>query len=363
MKTTLYKKDSKENIREISYWTEGSKLCQSSGLVDGKLVENKKVCKGKNIGRSNETTPEQQAILERDAKIKKKLSEDYFKNIQDAQTNVVILPMLAKKYQDYMGKIDWTQAWGQPKLDGMRCLAHIKNGEVILKSREGNDLQIQYGSLQHVINALKERFSSGMERTVDGELYIHGVSFQDTMKLIKKYRKGESETIQFHIYDRVLTEIDFKTRTMGFDGFSGVLQPVRTRKLNSIEDAKKFHEECLMMGYEGSMIRWGMEGYKVNGRSEHLLKYKDFKDLDAYIVDIVPSDARPDQGVVVCRYNGKEFRAFPKMSHDDRKKLLKDKAQHVGKTCIVEYFEFTDDGIPRFPIFKGVRLDNPTDGN
>jgi hypothetical protein len=35
------------------------------------------------------------------------------------------MPMLAKVYEKEKAKIDWDNAYVQPKLDGMRCLAFI----------------------------------------------------------------------------------------------------------------------------------------------------------------------------------------------------------------------------------------------
>lgn len=54
---------------------------------------------GKNIGKLNETSPEEQAILEANAKIVKKLDEGYFKSIEEANNGDVILPMLAKDFK------------------------------------------------------------------------------------------------------------------------------------------------------------------------------------------------------------------------------------------------------------------------
>ena len=48
-KITLYKKDSKGKCRVINFWTEKEKFCQSTGIKDGKLVKNIKICKGKNF--------------------------------------------------------------------------------------------------------------------------------------------------------------------------------------------------------------------------------------------------------------------------------------------------------------------------
>ena len=105
------------------------------------------------------------------------------------------------------------------------------------------------------------------------------------------------------------------------------------------------------------MIRWGNEGYKVNGRSSNLLKYKDFIDIAAKVIDVVPSDKNPEQGVVHCEYKGNTFGCGMKFSHAEREEILTNKKKYIGKTAEIRFFEFTDQGLPRFPVCVGFRLD------
>ena len=105
------------------------------------------------------------------------------------------------------------------------------------------------------------------------------------------------------------------------------------------------------------MVRWGLKPYKLNGRSENLLKYKDFKDLDAIIIDIEPAERRPEWGIPVLKFGDKTFKAGLRFSHEDRREFLSNKNNYIGKTATIRYFELTDDGIPRFPIMVGVCID------
>ncbi len=77
----LYKKDSKGKIRFVEIYSNENRVIQKHGIIDGKVVYNESECVGKNIGKLNETSPEEQAILEANAKIVKKLDEGYFKSI------------------------------------------------------------------------------------------------------------------------------------------------------------------------------------------------------------------------------------------------------------------------------------------
>lgn len=348
---TLYKKDSKGKIRVWSIHTKGSDLIQKSGLLDGKLVENTKTCKSKNVGKSNSTTPEKQALLELESEYKSKLDGGYFETVEEAENNIVLLPMLAKSFNDHKHKIDWKNCFIQPKLDGQRCLAQISSdGNVKLISRDGKLIE----NMDHII---KDLSTIKQDVVLDGELYSYGLSFQENMKLIKKYRPGESENIKYHVYDLV-SDKPFNKRTVrSYIKDLDTCKEVSTYQIDKEEKIKEFHSKFLLDGYEGSIIRWGNAGYKINGRSDNLLKYKDFQDIAATIIDVIPAEQRPEWGVPVLKYNGKTFNAGMKFSHEERKEWLINKDNYIGKTAEIRFFEWTDDGLPRFPICAGIRLD------
>lgn len=348
----LYKKDSKGKTRIWKIWNEDGVLCQESGLLEGKLVLHSKQCNPKNVGRSNETSPSEQANLELESEYKAKLTEGYFKTIEECKTEVVILPMLAKSYDDEKHKIDWTKdVFIQPKLDGMRCLAHIKaNGDVTLVSRDGKIIS----NMEHIMDDLS---TIKQDVILDGELYAHGLSFQDNMRLIKKYRPKETEQIKFHVYDLVSKDSFRLRKVRKYIKDLNSCNEVSTYDISNEESLKQWHSNNITEGYEGSIIRWGNEEYKVNGRSSYLLKYKDFSDMALPIIDITPNDSNPLHGTPHFSLNGKSFKAGVKMSHGDREELLFNKDKYIGNTAEIRYFELTDDGIPRFPVMVGIRLD------
>ena len=358
---TLYKKDSKDKIRIWRIRTDDSTIIQQSGILDGKLAENKKEAKAKNIGKINETTPVEQAKLELESEYKSKLDEGYFETIKEANEEEVILPMLAKSYKDYSKKVDWKLAFVQPKLDGMRCLCIIKNDRIKLKSRDGKTIE----GLDHIIKELC-KLPDGI---YDGELYCHGVGFQENMRLIKKYRPGETENIKYCIYDFMMNN-SYDVRYSHIDsifkkGKFNSLELVPAIRVYDESDLKKQHKVYLQDSYEGTILRQGTKSYGINKRCDSLLKYKDFQDIAATIIDIEPADQRPEWGVPVLEYSNKKmsgtnkitFRAGVKMSHEERKDLLKNKKDYIGKTAEIRFFEYSEDGIPRFPIMVGIRID------
>lgn len=352
----LYKKDTKGNIRFLDTRTNGAELIQISGIIGTENpLPHSKICKGKNIGRANETSPQEQAIKELDSLITGKLKEGYFKTVKEAETEDILFPMLAKDYKKESRKIDWKKpVYVQPKLDGMRCLITVNKDGVTLKSRDGRFIE----TMHHIV----EDFARVTHGVYDGELYAHGFSFQENMELIKKWIPGDGGSVQvkFHSYDAV-TPGYFTTRLLVRDANLGgckTVELVETQKIKNETELKAFHKKKLAEGYEGTIVRHGDAEYKINGRSSNLLKYKDFIDIACPIVDITPAEQRPEWGVPVLELPDKRtFRAGMKYSHDKRVDFLKHKTKYIGKTAEIRYFELTDDGIPRFPVMVGIRLD------
>ena len=343
----IYKKDSKSKIRFLHVYTVGAQLIQQSGLLEGNKITHINICVGKNIGKSNETSPEEQANLEAAAKIETKMSTGYFETIKEAEENEVILPMLAKDAKKMLSKIQYP-CYIQPKLDGMRALYH----KMKLTSRKGKNID----TMQHIIDDI----SFSTSQILDGELYAHGETFQENMKLIKKYREGESENVKMHVYD-LISDKPFSERiemlhNIVENNYSTV-EVVETYLINNEDELKKFHAQFISDGYEGTIIRHSDAGYGINKRDSQLLKYKDFIDVAYKVMDIVPSEKNPLQGVVHCISGNGTFGCGMKFSHKEREEILANKDHYIGQTAEIRFFEYTDDGVPRFPVCVGFRLD------
>ena len=353
---TIYKIDSKGKARFLHVYAEGSWLIQESGQVGTEnVVEHRSECSPKNVGRSNATTAEEQAVSEAESKIETKMSTGYFDSIEAAEETTVLLPMLAKSYDKEAHKVEYP-CYVQPKLDGMRALGYSDK----LISRKGKEIL----NMDHI---LEELAKMNLKAPLDGELYAHGKSFQENMRLIKKYRPGDTEEVKYHVYDYADPDMSFNERLTILDNiekkyicFKGGLkhiEMVSTVTIHNEEDLKEFHVKSLRLGYEGSILRWGEAGYKSKSRSSNLLKYKDFQDLSCKIINVLGMDKRPEHGQFICEYKGTQFGCGMKFSHDERKNILVNATDYIGKTAEIRFFEYSEDGIPRFPVCVGIRLD------
>ena len=368
---TLFKKDSSNRIRFITFAASNGELHQFSGLLDtDSPVCNTRVCKGKNIGKANATTAQEQAEKELISKYTRKQDSGYFPTIEEAKNNVVLLPMLAESYEKKVKKIQWGSGdiYIQPKLDGMRCLAKVdKDRTVTLISRDGkNIIDTCNGSMSHIVDTLKKLPDHFLPVVLDGELYKKGDTFQEVMTKIKS-PKSDSHEISLHVYDVVMTDKSFSYRKGVVSGlrliYSQITAPIKvvqTISIDSPEEIPGHYGKYIAEGYEGAMIRHGLDHYKTSGRSVSLLKYKKFIDITAIIKDVIPSERRPTWGTPVLILPSdptKTFKAGTKLSHAQREVLLTNKENYIGRSAEIRFFEYTDSGQPRFPTMVGIRLD------
>jgi DNA ligase-1 len=347
----------------IGYWSawveEGGRVfVQYAKTLDGKPVRKEYQAYAKNEGRANATTPFEQGCLEVDSKARLKMDKGYVKTPAEAEapsTNSLGLlkPMLATPIEKIKPeKIDWDDAFVQPKLDGHRAL--FTDG--VLYSRQGKVLD-----LPHIVEAIE---AAGIEDMhLDGELYIHGKSLQEMSKLIKKHRP-ESLDIEYHIYDQILDE-PFLTRICRLGNSvshwpaSSPLKAVPTHKVESMEQLMEFHAHYREAGYEGTMIRFGKEHYRDGKRSRTLLKMKEFQDEEFCIVGV--REGKPyvtDKGtfqvpVWVCCLKddaSKTFTVTAAGTMQEKHDQWVNQDDHLYKFLTVKFHYYSSDGIPQLPI-------------
>lgn len=351
MKQTIYKIDSKNKIRFLTIENQSNFVVQTSGLVGSdKPVTNRSECIAKNTGKVNATTPEEQALAEATAKLKKKLEEGYYSTIEEAQGGTLILPQLAKDFKKEESKVRYP-CFIQPKLDGLRIL------------KKGNDLVSRKNKKIETLDHIANELDAYNDVIFDGEGWASGFTFQENMTFVKKYREGLTEQMKYHVYDIVDTELNFSERYEKLKNIIETEQPenivlVPTFQINSKEELLTYHAKFVSEGYEGTMVRIDNGGYDINKRSSNLLKFKDFQDLACEIVDVKPSEKRPDQGSFICKMeDGRTFGCGMRFNHEERKYILLHPEEYIGKVAEIRFFEFTDEGLIRFPVACGIRID------
>ena len=114
------------------------------------------------------------------------------------------------------------------------------------------------------------------------------------------------------------------------------------------------------------MIRFSNSIYQLNSRSKYLLKYKQFFEEEFTILDATCSSNGKEQGCIIYildsdnnKHNKFECRPIGSLNNriEEYKKFKMNPNKYIGCKYTVKFQEKTPDGIPRFPIGKGIRID------
>ena len=367
----LYGLATSGKIKSIEYRVEvepdgTANIINVHGYIDGKKqTEVRKVTTGKNIGKSNETTPVEQAILEAESKWRAKLDKNYTENtngIPDKKEHS-LLPMLAKTFDkiDKDGKqVGYKHLISypcivQPKLNGQRCITQIKNSVITKTSRKFKPIT----TMNHLNKDLLDIFGNQKTSPIDGELYIHGMSLQKISRLVKKYRQNESEKVEYWIYDVCNATITNKERNDSLEYYfknaskDSKVKLVPSYIANNEEEVKAYHDKFVQDGYEGVIVRNLQGKYLFEHRSSDLQKYKEFIDEEFEIVGYKTGEGREEGAIIfVCKVKNillggsTTFEVRPRGSIEDRKEWTKDVKNIIGKELTVRYQDLSDSNVP-----------------
>ena len=279
-------------------------------------------------------------------------------------------PMLAHKFDNK--RVDWPKpVFIQPKLDGIRCIMTADG----CYSRNGK----KFMNVQHLYTkAIQDLFKVNPLLVIDGELYNHDLrdNFEKIVSLVRKQkpkpedRKEARKLIQYHVYDFVMAykgKLDLIESDMNryekrmhqlvcSDMYGKHIRYVPSRGVHSLDKAKEIHNDFLEKGYEGSILR--LDGPYKCGRSYDLMKFKDFSDTEAKIVDWVEGKGKRRGNIgkfIAIDSDGVKF-GMPVMDNFEYlQKNFKKMQRYVGKIATFTYFERTKAGSYRHPLFKTIR--------
>ena len=284
----------------------------------------------------------------------------------------MIKPMLAYKVDKK--PVDWSEkVYIQPKLDGIRCVIYVDDKENIrCFSRTGKE----FHNLEHIKLSLRKFFfdCANVDVILDGELYNHKLrnDFEKIVSLVRKQkptpedRLNAQHLIQFHCYDYIETVmnqpysyrmhqlIDVNQGTL----YSACVKYVETNLVNSKEAAQLRHQYNLNNGYEGSILR--LDKPYQQKRSYNLQKFKDFSDTEATIIGYEEGKGKREGTLgkfLMQDDDGNQFGCPPGKGYNykDLADILNNIHDYIGKRATFTYFERTQYGSYRHPLFKTVR--------
>lgn len=360
----LYKKSSSGKISEWLIYVIDNVIYITHGYQGMKMQKTNDVIKvGKNIGRSNETTPHEQAVLEADSKWQKQIDRGYSEKIdEEKEPDEIFFPMLAQSYDKHSDKIKFP-CFVQPKLDGLR--ATCVNGKFYSRARK------PFSALKHLEEEIERLGLSDLN--LDGEIYNHEFR-EDFEKIVsaakrEKTKSEHTDKIQYHVYD-INIDKPFKERIELlreiFDSIeSDLIQPVRTVHVGNEALLKTLYNDFLEQGFEGAMVRNSSGLYECR-RSYNLQKVKQFQDDEFKIVGVTEGRGKLSghAAAFVCQIetdatkNPTLFEAKLKGSTAFLKQCFEDHSLWQGKWLTVQYQGYTrKNQVPRFPVGLRIRED------
>jgi DNA ligase 1 len=387
---TVYKRTSTGAIQKWWIDQEGNQYRTNSGQLEGVVTTSRwTVCEGKNLGRANATSPEEQATAEVAAEYRKKLAQGkYAESLDLIDQETYFSPMLAYSYDDNPvsdKELEEGNVFSQPKLDGVRCIINQKG----LWTRKGKPII----AAPHILDAVRVVFEQKPFLVLDGELYNH--EYHDRLNylsgLVRKTKLtddelSETQLLQFHCYDCIGSDPeeledtdydrwDFPHNAHFFDRYHRLwhhpiiasiwaqsdghecLQLVETRQPMNRAELEAQAQEDLERGYEGTIVRRNDSEYE-NKRTKKLLKWKNFQDREFPIIDIIEGQGNRSgmAGNVVYRTDdGKPFGSGIAGGEEFYKQLWQNREKYIGRGVgTVRFFKYTEYGIPYLPVTKAV---------
>ena len=357
METQLFKRGKQSEIRTVIVKTYSDKFEVWYGVLNGKLQVETTYPKSKNVGKTNETTVEQQVILESNSIVTKKIKSGYALTMETPSE--VTLPAKVKIYQEQTKNVKFP-CFSTPKLNGVNGLYKRNGSELTLYSR-GGEVYPEIPHLSLHIHTIMDELGTN---ELNGELYIHGEHLQDIQSAVKK-PNDLSSRLTFNIFDIADSAETYDIRSakliivqdnlfkLGRPATQYSIEFITPTICHSHEDIETHYNQAILNKYEGTVIYNANHLYIYNQRSSNAFKYK--KTLDAEFLIIGYELDKQGNPTLICQSEGGPFKVRPTGTAEYRKQLLLDMPNNIGKYYKVEYEMLSKSLVPLKPIGLGIR--------
>ena len=255
------------------------------------------------------------------------------------------------------------------KYDGVRCFTQIRDGKIIMKSRQNKVFE----GLVEIVSAIADL---GLDNVcLDGELLAidspYETVYKDTMKIVST-KDEEKHGVKYMLFDIIpLSEFDNKEGKMKYSDRRAWLNTIKeSRFINvapilykgtDIDEVLKVLDECRSNGAEGCMTNTD-KPYEFK-RSKTLQKLKVMSTCDLRVIGFEEGDGKlkGTLGKIICNYKGFDLGVGSGFSEAMRDEVWNNQDKYLGKISEIQYFEQTNNdegGLSlRFPVFKQWRFD------
>ena len=287
-----------------------------------------------------------------------------------------VKPMLAKQESKLTNRKILDKEWlCSRKLDGVRCLMYWDGKQVRTASRGGENYDPATSHLREN-EQLIEFFESHPSIILDGELYRHGKTLQQISGAARMEKNAyDCDWLEFWIYDcydKANPDMIANDRIKFlFEVLDVYLNPTEnTKPINLIRVVAQeyvhgeqmiwdFHNEYVAEGFEGCVIRDPNKPYKPNGRTNDMLKFKNYKSEDFKVVGYELGRRGSEDMCFICELeDGRTFKAMPVGDRAIKEEYIENfESKYKGHFAECTYFNYSNDGIPTQPKMRVFRFD------
>ena len=341
---TLYKPTKTGATQVCSISSVSDSFTVTYGQLDGKMQTQTTTCKPKNIGKSNETTAEQQALLEAQAKWDKKVKAGY--STDQSAPVTVQLPMKVKVYQDHKDSIKFP-CISTFKLNGVNGTYRLEDGTLNLYSRGGE----LYPEIPHLTPQIIDAMEQLGHNELNGELYIPGAFLEDITSAVKK-PKDLSTQLEFHIFDICDSTDKFSSRINQLylldDMVLSNVFCIPTFPCETHTDIEVHYSLSQSLGLEGTVIKHLDGLYQHNVHSSDQFKYKKTKDAEFKVTNFTLD--KHGHPVYTCQSKGGKFKVKRKGTAEQQLADAAIASSNIGKWLTVEYETMSKYDKPLKPV-------------
>lgn len=288
----------------------------------------------------------------------------------------IIKPMLAKQESKLTNRKILDKEWlCSRKIDGVRALFYWDGQDVHTASRGGENYDPATTHIREKESLIKF-FKENPTIILDGELYKHGKTLQQISGAARMEKNAyDCDWLQYWVYDCYDTanpDITAKDRQIFLANnfpypvnseFNEVIEAkiiiVDQHKVSGEENIWKLHDQYVSEGFEGCVIRDPNRPYKPNGRTNDMLKFKNYKSEDFKVIDYQLGSRGSEDMCFICELeDGRTFKAMPCGTREDKEEYIANfDSKYKGHMLECTYFNLSDDGIPTQPKGRIFRFD------
>lgn len=284
----------------------------------------------------------------------------------------IIKPMLAKQESKLTNRKILDKEWlCSRKIDGVRALFYWDEKQIRTASRGGENYDPATTHLRENEDLIAF-FKENPTIILDGELYHHGKTLQQISGAARMEKNAyDCDWLQYWVYDCYDTsnpDIIAKDRQdflsnncLCLDSMNSGsdLQLIDQVLVSGEDNIWNLHNQYVSEGYEGCIIRDPNRPYKPNGRTNDMIKFKNYKSEDFKVIGYELGRRGSEDMVFVCELeDGRTFAAMPCGTREDKEEYISNfDVKYKNKYGECTFFNYSEDGIPTQPKFRIFRFD------